>query len=45
MIIIGILWLQRIVDKLEKKYHITKDEVEQVFVNKPQYGKQKRKYS
>jgi len=37
MIIVGIVWLQRIVEKLSKKHHVTKDEVEQVFVNKPQY--------
>ena len=33
----GIIWLQKIADKLEKKHHITQDEVEQVFVNNPQY--------
>ena len=37
MKIIGIIWLQKIVEKLAKKHHITKDEVEQVFVNNPQY--------
>jgi len=37
MIIVGIIWLQRIVEKLAKKHHISKDEVEQVFVNNPQY--------
>jgi uncharacterized DUF497 family protein len=37
MIITGIIWLQRIAEKLSKKHHITKDEVEQVFINKPQY--------
>jgi uncharacterized DUF497 family protein len=37
MRIIGIIWLQRIVEKLAKKHHITKDEVEQVFVKNPQY--------
>ena len=37
MIIAGIIWLQRIVEKLAKKHHISKDEVEQVFVNNPQY--------
>lgn len=37
MVIVGIVWLQRIVEKLSKKHHVTKDEVEQVFVNRPQY--------
>lgn len=37
MIITGILWLQKIAEKLADKHHIAKDEVEQVFVNKPQY--------
>lgn len=33
----GILWLEQIVDKLQVKHQITPDEVEQVFVNNPQY--------
>jgi uncharacterized DUF497 family protein len=33
----GIIWLQKIVDKLEKKHHITPWEVEQVFKDRPQY--------
>lgn len=37
MKISGIIWLQEIVEKLAKKHHITQDEVEQVFVNNPQY--------
>ena len=37
MKVTAIIWIQKIVDKLEKKHHITKDEVEQVFVNNPQY--------
>ena len=37
MVITGIIWLQRIVDKLSKKHHVAKNEVEQVFLNKPQY--------
>jgi len=37
MVIAGIIWLQKIVDKLAMKHHVTKDEVEQVFINKPQY--------
>jgi uncharacterized DUF497 family protein len=37
MIIKEIIWLQKIVDKLETKHHISQEEVEQVFVNNPQY--------
>ena len=37
MRITGIIWLQKIVDKIVKKHHITQDEIEQVFVNNPQY--------
>ena len=37
MKITGIIWLQKIVEKLAKKHHITQDEVEQTFVNDPQY--------
>ncbi|MFH1563693.1 MAG: BrnT family toxin [Nitrospirota bacterium] len=37
MRITGIIWLQKIVDKLASKHHTTKEEVEQVFVNLPQY--------
>lgn len=37
MRITGIIWLQKIVDKLARKHHLTQDEVEQVFVNNPQY--------
>ena len=33
----GIIWLQKIVDKLVSKHHIIKEEVEQVFGNSPQY--------
>ena len=33
----GIIWLQQIVEKLEKKHHIKQDEVEQAFINNPQY--------
>jgi uncharacterized protein len=32
-----IIWLKKIVDKLANKHHITQDEVEQVFINNPQY--------
>jgi len=37
MKITGVIWLQRIVDKLACKHHLTQDEVEQVFANLPQY--------
>ena len=37
MRIAGIIWLQKIVDKLASKHNITQDEVEQVFANFPQY--------
>lgn len=33
----GIVWLENIVEKLQKKHHITQTEVEQVFENNPQY--------
>jgi hypothetical protein len=32
-----IIWLQSIVDKLERKHHVSQNEVEQIFVNNPQY--------
>lgn len=37
MKILEIIWLQKIVDKLEVKHHLTKEEVEEVFSGKPQY--------
>ena len=37
MRITGIIWLQKISDKLLIKHHITQDEVEQVFDQNPQY--------
>ena len=37
MNISGIIWLERIVEKLERKHHLTQDEVEEVFFNTPQY--------
>ena len=37
MKITGTIWLQKIVDKLASKHHITQDEVEQVLANNPQY--------
>jgi len=35
--ITGIVWLQKIVDKIERKHNLRKDEVEQTFINNPQY--------
>ena len=32
-----IVWLQKIVDKIAVKHDLTKEEVEEVFLNKPQY--------
>lgn len=37
MDISGIIWLEKIVEKLDRKHHLTQDEVEEVFVNTPQY--------
>lgn len=37
MTITGIIWLQNIVEKLARKHHLTQDEVEEVFMDKPQY--------
>ena len=37
MTITGIIWLQKIVDKLLKKHNVVKNEIEQIFSNKPQY--------
>jgi hypothetical protein len=35
MKIVGFIWLEEIVDKLEVKHQVTPEEVEQVFVNDP----------
>jgi len=32
----GMIWLEKIVDKLQQKHHLTQLEVEQVFENNPQ---------
>ncbi len=37
MKISGIVWLQKILDKVASKHGLTRDEVEEVFVNKPQF--------
>ena len=33
----GIIWLEKIIDKLLTKHHIKPKEVEQVFINSPQF--------
>lgn len=35
MKIVGFIWLEDIVEKLETKHHVTQEEVEEVFANKP----------
>jgi len=35
MNIIGLIWLENIVEKLAVKHHVTQDEVEEVFERKP----------
>ncbi len=37
MYIDDFIWLQNIVDKLEVKHHVTQDEAEEVFFNRPKY--------
>ena len=37
MKIAGIIWLHTVVEKLARKHGVCSDEVEQVFVNKPQF--------
>ncbi|MBI5788680.1 MAG: BrnT family toxin [Candidatus Schekmanbacteria bacterium] len=37
MKITGTIWLEKIVDKLAYKHHLTQDEVEQVLANYPKY--------
>jgi uncharacterized DUF497 family protein len=32
-----IIWLQRVVEKIEKKHNLRWEEVEEVFANRPQY--------
>jgi len=36
MRISGIIWLQKIVDKIETKHHLGPEEVEEVFANRPE---------
>jgi uncharacterized DUF497 family protein len=35
MKIVGFIWLEEIVEKLEAKHQVTTDETEQIFVNQP----------
>jgi uncharacterized DUF497 family protein len=37
MRISGIIWLWKIVEKIETKHRVTQNEIEQVFVSGPQY--------
>ena len=37
MRISGVIWLQRIVDKLEAKHNLTPEEIEDVFANRPEF--------
>lgn len=37
MFIDDFIWLPTIIDKLHEKHHVTPDEAEQVFFNKPKY--------
>ena len=37
MKVTGLIWLQQIIAKLDWKHNLTPAEVEQVFINKPQY--------
>jgi uncharacterized DUF497 family protein len=37
MKISGIIWLQKIVDKLETKHRLSSEEVEEVFANRPEF--------
>ncbi len=37
MYIDGFIWLPDIIEKLEFKHHVTQDEVEEIFFNKPRY--------
>ncbi|MCL0076394.1 hypothetical protein M1O17_06045 [Dehalococcoidia bacterium] len=40
-----ILWLDEVVDKIQRKHKVTTDEVEEVFYNEPRYRRaQKGRY-
>jgi len=34
-----IIWLDEVVEKIERKHHVSQDEVEEVFYNSPKYRK------
>jgi uncharacterized DUF497 family protein len=42
MRIVGFIWLEEIVEKLEVKHHVTPDEVEEVFVSHPNIKRMNR---
>lgn len=42
MRIVGFIWLEEIVEKLEVKHHVTPDEVEEVFVSRPAFKRMNR---
>lgn len=37
-----IVWLNHIVDKIESKHHVSTEEVEEVFYNRPRYRKSQK---
>ena len=42
MYINDVVWLDEVVDKIESKHHVGKEEVEEVFDNQPKYRKGKK---
>ncbi len=44
MKIIGFIWLEDIVEKLEVKHNVSPEEVEEVFLNKPKIKRMNRGY-
>ncbi len=42
MKIVGLMWLEEIVEKLEVKHQVTPEEIEQVFRNQPRLRRMKR---
>ena len=42
MKIVGFIWLENVVDKLEIRHHVFPEEVEDVFVNKPKIKRMNR---
>lgn len=39
MVVDEILWLDEVVEKIERKHQVSQDEVEEVFYNRPRYRK------